>query len=439
MNESGVSRPIVPARVAAILVIAVAIVVGPAHVRGLPSSQAMACETGVELSVEATAAYDSAYGRYLDGIISNDSTVTVTSPVVKVTWVSGADEASAQQYEDGDGSEAPEETVWPRGDAMAPGQWTAFHVKWPESVPTTWTPVITAGGHLGVGEALRLRVDGISAAEVDPDTGMRTYTATVTNDKAFPVSSIEIVGAEWDGDTFVDATFSWDEPDKLAPGQSTTMEFHGKAPAGAGVAPEIFVEARERPVITLGYDTLEPVYGSPITFTLKLTRADGSPLVGHRTLKLFYSADEDDWKYVPAQTKTGVATITFTPDKPMYFKALYWGDGRYGMTDSAVVYAVPKVANTRPKAPETVRRNHRFTVKGRMSAGAKSAGKPVAIKVYRFNSVSDEWVYKTTVKTTPDAAGRYAKALQLKRQGSFKLKAYRSGVGYSKSEFLKVR
>ena len=101
------------------------------------------CEPSIALSVEATAAYDYGEARYLDGIISNDSTVNVSGPVVKVTWL----EDDADRVE----------RAWPRADGMAPGDWTAFHLSWPESVPSTWTAVVTAGGY-------RDRSDRASAA-----------------------------------------------------------------------------------------------------------------------------------------------------------------------------------------------------------------------------------------------------------------------------------
>jgi len=392
-----------------------------------------ACEPAIELSVEATAAYDSAYGRYLDGIISNDSTVNVGCPVVEVSWLEDADRV---------------ERVWPRADGMKPGDWTAFHLSWPDDVPVGWTPIVTAGGYQTERTALRLRVDevvqlvpegAIAPQCVEADPNLRSYVATVTNDAAFPVSSIELIGAEWDGESLVDAVWSWDEPCVLQPGESARIEFHGKAPTSGSPVPDVFVEARERPVITLDADTLAPYYGSPITFTLKLTNSAGEPLAGCRTLKLFYSADQRCWSYVPRQTETGTAVIRFTPAKPLYFKALYWGDDTYGMTESAVIRVVPRVVNTDPNAPEKVEADRKFRVHGRVSAGAKSAGKPVYLRLYRYSHTYDKWVYKASVKTTADSAGRYSRSMTLSKRGSWKVRAYRSGAGYSGYERFKVR
>jgi len=179
---------LVVAGLAATLVIGFASVASPAYAMRAAGTMRAQCDPTVALSVEATAAYDSAYGRFLDGIISNDSTVTVESPVVQIGW---AEDAERVDY------------VWPRGDALEPGQWTAFHLCWPDDVPAGWTPIVSAGGHQTDRTSLRLRVDAISEAAVNDETGMRSYVATVTNDAAFPVSSIELVGVEWDGDTFV--------------------------------------------------------------------------------------------------------------------------------------------------------------------------------------------------------------------------------------------
>ena len=281
--------------------------------------------------------------------------------------------------------------------------------------------------------------DTMSTLMVDPGSELRSYVATVTNTAAFPVSSIELIGAEWEGDTFIDAVWSWDEPAVLQPGQSAQIEFHAKAPTAGTPVPDIFVEARERPVITLRADTLTPYYGSAITFTLKLADINGAPITGGRTLKLFYSADKQCWNYVPQQTVTGTAVIRFVPDKPLYFKALYWGDDRYGMTESAIVKAVPRVVNTDPNAPSRVGVDDRFKVTGRVSAGAKSAGKPVYLRLYRYSYTYDKWVYKYSVKTSADAAGRYARTLSLSRRGSWKMRAYRAGAGYSGFEYLRAR
>jgi len=423
---------VVVAGLAAALVVGLAGVATPAHATDPVGRMRAACEPAIELSVEATAAYDSAYGRYLDGIISNESTVNVSGPVVEVTWLEDAERV---------------DKVWPRADGMLPGQWTAFHLCWPEDVPAEWTPIVSAAGYQTDRTALRLRVDAISEAggvstatyEEPSDPDLRSYVATVTNDAAFPVSSLELVGAEWDGETFVDATFASCEPDVLAPGQSAQIEFFGKAPSNGSPVPDIFVEARERPTITLAADNLTPYYGTPITFTLKLTDGAGDPILGWRTLKLFYSVDKKCWNYVPKQTETGTAVIKFSPQKPLYFKALFWGDDQYGMTESAIVRAEPRVANAPPEAPAVVQEDAKFKVAGRMSAGAKSGSALVYVKLYRYSRTKGAWVYKGCVKATPDATGRYARSLSLPTSGSWKLRGYRSGVGYSKYEYVKVK
>ncbi len=410
-------------------VVALAGLASPAYAAPMRAT----CEPEIALSVEATAAYDYGESRYLDGIISNDSTVNVNCPVVQVTWL----EDDADRVE----------RAWPRADGMRPGDWTAFHLSWPKSVPSTWTAVVTAGGYRTDRTALRLQVedplalggDKLSALTVDPGSEMRSYVATVTNTAAFPVSSIELIGGEWEGGTFVDAVWSWDEPSVLQPGESEQIQFHAKAPTAGTPEPDIFVEARERPVITLRADTLAPYYGSAITFTLKLTDVGGAPITGGRTLKLFYSADKQCWNYVPQQTDTGTAVIKFVPDKPLYFKALYWGDDRYGMTESAIVKAVPRVANTDPDAPEKVEVGRKFKVHGRVCGGAKSAGKPVYLRLYRYSHARDKWVYKGSVKTTADSAGRYTRSLRLSSRGSWKMRTYRAGVGYSGYEHFKAR
>ncbi len=431
MHRRGIRPRVWRAGLAAALVVAFAIVATPAHAAATSGSMKATCEPQVALSVEATAAYDSAYGRYLDGIISNDSTVNVNCPVVQVSWLEDSERT---------------DKVWPRADGMEPGQWTAFHLRWPKDVPAEWTPVVSAAGNQTDRSALRLRVDEVSEAggdmsgqTVSGEPDMRSYIATVTNDAAFPVSSIELIGAEWDGDTFVDATFSGCAPSMLAPGQSARIEFHAKAPTSGSPVPDVFVEARERPTITLKANTLSPYYGSAITFTLALKDSSGQPIVGWRTLKLFYSADKKCWNYVPQQTETGTAIVKFAPDKPLYFKALYWGDDQYGMTESAVVRATPKIVAATPQAPSRVNHYSKFKVSGRTTGGAKSAGKPVYIRMYRYSRARHRWIYKGYVKTAADSAGRYSRTLRISKHGSWKLRTYRAGAGYSKYEYLKIK
>ena len=74
-------------------VVALAGLASPAYAAPMRAT----CEPEIALSVEATAAYDYAEARYLDGIISNDSTVNVSCPVVKVTWL----EDDAERVETG--------------------------------------------------------------------------------------------------------------------------------------------------------------------------------------------------------------------------------------------------------------------------------------------------------------------------------------------------
>ena len=210
---------------------------------------------------------------------------------------------------------------------------------------------------------------------------------------------------------FLDAVWSWDDRPSFSPAKAHRSSFTPRPRPSGTPVPDVFVEARKRPVITLHASTLTPYYGTPITFTLKLTDPAKALITGGRTLKLFYSADKDHWEYVPKETATGVAVVRFAPDKPMYFKALYWGDGEWGMTESAVVRAVPKIVAATPKAPSIVDSDKRFKVRGRMSAGAKSAGRPVYLRLHRYSPSRGRWVYKGSLK----ADTRFRRALHPQR------------------------
>jgi hypothetical protein len=357
--------------------------------------------------------------------MTNDASVSVVPDRVKIGW-----DQDAERIDE----------VWIGGRPLAPGDWTAFHSRWPEDVPTTWTPVFQglADANGATDHSLALTLGPISEAS-PTDTFGRTYTANVTNGNSFAVSSLSVIGVERDADTdaFID-TLDACAPDSIGPGETAEVTFTGMSEWDGTATPDVRVFALEHPTITLSADTLAPYYGSPITFQINLKHSDGTPATGDRTLKIYWSSDGDNWdSYEHYPSTTGSATGQLVPSAPTYYKAVYWGGDDLGWTESAVLFARPRVAITTPYAPPVVRSRKYFSVSGRLSAGLGSLGKPVTLRVDRKSG--SRWVNKVKTTVKPDLAGRYKKAVRLSTTGTYRIRAYRPGVGYSPYKSFKVK
>lgn len=388
-------------------------------------ASAVACEEN-QIAIAATArGYDSAYGRFLDGVVTNDSSVTVVVDRVDIAWAEDADRVDQQ---------------WVGCELLAPGEWTTFHGCWPDEVPTTWTPnphgVAYPAGEDAVAP-LALQLDGVTGPVADES--VRVYTATVTNTATFTVSSIDLIGRELDATSsaFVDSLFSWDLPDSIAPAASVQIPVRGKSPWDAALTAEMRFTALEQPVIALTPSTLQPLYGSPVTMQIDLTHEDGSAVLGERTVKIFRSNDGQEWHdFRCFETDSGNVSVSIKPERPAYYKAVFWGGDDLGCAESAVVHIEPRVAATTPSAPASVRVAKPFKVRGRM-CGATSGAKPVI--VYAEKKVGGAWKRRATYSAKPNAAGAYTATLKLASGGTWRIRAYRSGAGYSPYRKLSVR
>ncbi|MDR3686178.1 MAG: hypothetical protein P4L93_04385 [Coriobacteriia bacterium] len=385
-----------------------------------------ACED-LQIKLPAVArGYDAGEdGRYLDGIVTNNTTATVVPNYVKISWA----ESTKRQDEE-----------WICSGPIKPGEYAAFHLDWPCGVPATWTPVVT--GYASPSDAddkpLAVTVDSIGPATVD-GSGVRTYSVTVTNNNAVPMSDFNVTGIERDASStaFVDTLDSC-PPDSLDPGESSTFDVTGSSPWGTALKPDVDVSGLEQSNIELTADTTTPDYGSPVTFTLSLTQADGTPALGDRTLKLLVSADGDNWcDYKCVDTNTGTAITLSTPDRPTYYKAVYEGGDDLGYSESDPIQVTPNVLKTTPDLPSSVRARKPFFVRGRMCAGATSGTKPVVLITERRHG--SKWVKTASTTANTDSAGRYRKSVKLSSAGTYRIRAYRAGVGYTAYKSLKVR
>lgn len=403
----------------------VALVVGLVPLAGAGIAGACEDEEMLSLAVEART-YDGLDGdRYVDGVITNDTSVTVSPNKVKLSF-----------------AEDPAKTCdqWIGVGSLAPGEWATFHMDWPCSTPDTWTPsAVEALGWPDDSPArLELTLDNVSVPTTDSN-GLRSYTLTVTNPNPFPVADVRVDGRENDDGTgdLVDVLYKCCPPE-IGPGATASFNVVGLSPASAPLdEPVIQVTGLEKPTVTLTADTVSPVYGSPVTFTIEVRHYDGTLATGDRMLKLYSSPDGDDWSYRYFNTTTGRVLVTAWPDQPTYYKARHYGPNN-GLADaySAKMLVTPKVAAAAPYVPAKVEVRQTFKVKGRLSAGAKSAGKPIKIIAQRKSG--SRWVKVGTYKPATDARGNYYKSLKLKKTGKYRIRAYRSGVGYTPYRSVRV-
>lgn len=420
--RASISRRVVAAFTAVVLV------VGMVSLTGVGT--AGACEE-LQIKLPGTAvSYNADGDRFVDGVVTNDTSQTLTPTRVRVSWA----ERPWRVVDEGICS-----------GPLAPGEWTSFHLDRPCGIAATWTPVVQGYALPSDADArtLSLTVSNVSDPTTD-DAGVRTYTVTVTNDNAVPVSSLDVDAVERTADAsgaLVDALDSCGLPDSLAPGASADFTVSGAAPSDGTPVTDIHVSGLEQPALSLSADTTSPVLGSRVTFQLNLTHADGSAATGSRTLQLLASKNGEDWcdNSRCIETDTGGATATVRAERPMYYKAVYWGGDDLGCAESAVIYVEPQVDSNAPSAPDApgvVRAHHKFKISGRCWSGVKNAGKTITIIAERKKG--SKWSKVASVKTTANGSGTYSKSVQLGSAGTYRIRAYREGVGYTPYRSLKV-
>lgn len=383
---------------------------------------------GQQVQVSAvTRGYDALAdsGRYVDGVVTNDTSVTVLVDRVSVGWAQ-----SSQQHND-----------VPIGlTLLAPGQWAAFHADWPSGTPVTWTPAITS--HAVQSDAagpLELTVDGVSDALTDDD-GIRYYDVSITNDTSFPVEGIQISGIERDTGSgqFVDAMDGGDAPDTLDPGESADFEVSGLAPWESDLQPYVRVTALEQPMLALDASgTTARSAGAPVTLHAELTHDDGSTVDGTRLVTLLASADGTHWcDRGTCRLNDGEADIVVYPGRSLRYEVEFAGDGELGSAESEIVSVAPRKV-TSPSAPKRVRARRAFKVHGCMGSGAQSGANSVTVVVERH--AGRKWVKARTAKVSTGSSGSYSTSLKLSSAGSYRIRAYRAGVGYTPYRSISVK
>jgi hypothetical protein len=53
--------------------------------------------------------------------------------------------------------------------------------------------------------------------------------------------------------------------------------------------------------------------------------------------------------------------------------------------------------------------------------------------------IGRRWMVKSAVRAYPDAAGQYSKKIALRQRGSWRIRGYRAGTGYSAFRYVRVK
>jgi hypothetical protein len=398
------------------------------------ASTALACGD-IRLATEFVI-YDGVDGkRYIDGVITNNTSSTVEPDYIEVTSTVAPGETHHAYYV---------------GDPLEPGDQTAFHVQWPSEVPTGGTTgVVGLARDTSEPKASALTVNSVSAVTTETPDGRRAYQVSVTNPNPFPMDDIVAFGTERDGGALVDALSR--ECNSFAGGETKTIKLNGMAPSTASLIPSVTVTGYEKPTVSISAETLSPLYGSTVRFTVELRHHDGSLVTGPHTLKLqgLEKRDlaalksgrspqcNDTWTYQELTTTTGIAVFTAMPIAPTYYSGCYYKSAGLSSACSDSVYVVPRVAAAAPTAPSSVKVGKYFKVKGRMHSGVDCLGKP--IKIIAQRKVGRRWVTTKQFTASRDVHGTYKKSIKLTRSGQYRIKAYRAGVGYSKAKLVRAR
>jgi len=240
------------------------------------------------------------------------------------------------------------------------------------------------------------------------------------------------------------------EDDVIPPGGEVSVELRGLATEdddeATSISVEVFAEALEQPRIRLKLGTVAPAFGESTSYEISLTRADGTPVLGGRTLKLYWSVDGKEWQYKPTWTDDGSVSGIVKPLQKVYYRAVFWGDSEYAMAQTEPVVVQPKTEVTAPSLPEVVSEDVLIRGGGLVKPDHAAGSRDVQLRCYRYESGT--WVLRKTVWTFafayPGAYARYSAGFALPSKGRWKVIAYhpadkQTRADMSASEFVTVR
>jgi len=190
--------------------------------------------------------------------------------------------------------------------------------------------------------------------------------------------------------------------------------------------PSVAGQALEVPRIALSLGDTSPAYGEESTFTITLSRQDGSPVLGERTVKLYYSSNGEDWSYKRYCAVDGVAKGTIRPLGLKYYKAVFWSDGEYASAIGEPIEAQPTTYLTKPGiAPKKVSSGQEFYVRGYVRPDHKAGSREIGLQCFRKEG--DDWVLRKTVWTRcydyTTTTAKYGSRVSLGK-GYWKIRAY---------------
>lgn len=456
--DPGVVRRLARAFVS-VLIISAFIPIGSASA---VSSTAGMGHDGVVSVVSQTVYTDAEGKRWIDGVVVNDSElvlqgvrfpVTVTPPVTPLTY------------------EEPMDGPWTfeleaDGYLMKPGERTSFHALVPYEVPMGSEVVVGTGGGWATdeqpfdlevlsvtpvveepeapvepdvpveepGPAVE-RVGSLTYEEPQPEWAARAYTVVVKNNSAVPVGDIAVFGTETQGAdaetaVLLDSLTACVDDEPLSPGATATVEVRGLARSDedttTSIFTEVFAEALEQTFISVKFSSVAPTYGESVSFTMRLTHADGTPVLGSRTLKLYWDDGEGEG-YQKFSTSTGVVTGVVRPLEKVFYTPVFWGDHRYATAIGEQVVVQPRTVVTTPRIePTAVDAGSAFSAGGFIKPDHAAGSREIKVLCYRYEN--GEWVKRKIVTATVSAyagpTAKYGARVSLPYRGKWRLRAY---------------
>lgn len=405
------------------------------------------------VSVVSQTVYTDADGvTWLDGVAVNESAVTLKDARLPVTVTTPV---APLIYDVPTGPWTFDIDV--DGYLMNPGERSTFHVQLPyDALPPADLSIGVGGGWAADSAPFDLEVVSVTpgpqtqALVLDepvtpPLWEPRVYTVVIKNNNTLPVAGIEIFGSEYQGvdassAVLLDSLSACIGNEGLLPGESRAYEVRGLAEEDADPATSIFTdvsaEAAEQTFISVKFGTVAPKYGDSVPFTLTLKHADGTPVLGWRTLKLYWD-DGEGSGYQALNTETGVATGFVRPLEKVVYKPVFWGDSRYATAIGPEIVVQPQTEVTIPLiGATTVRKGVTVGAVGLIKPDHAAGSHQVKVQCYRYEN--GNWVLRKTVASTtyanPGPSAKYVAKFSLPYAGRWRVRGYHPADSHTRSD-----
>lgn len=381
------------------------------------------------LAVTDSVVYSDGYSMWADGLVTNNGAGPVNNVTVTAVFL------NSQGTELGRSDMVTGNQQFCTIDAgqAAPFTW-AF--PWWEAAPPDGTVSYrfeAKGDVVSDGAGAVLLPTQLVDMAVDVQTGWRTYTVQVTNDRANDVTATIVMGYErlaYGSTSFVDAMGSDDAYGRrLKPGESLEVEIQAfNAPYGTLAEPVFRAEARQ-PVLTPGLNTYETErtcpYGATMDVDGRIVDAQGAD-VASASIGVQTSVDQGKtWKTRAPVTSdaTGRFAFALAPSRRTMCRF-----SSAGVAD-ATVTLTQLAALSEPKVPAQAAGAQRFTVSGTLKPKHAARSKAVKLETrfvnedYRQTAGPSFWAKATTYKSY----SKYAGSVTLSKKGLWIVRAVVSG------------